>query len=123
MITTLTLVAFLWTMPPSLEPRREEVELVMAESIGLFRDECAKYYPIRRCTQAVNRAKIKILDTKLFQCGQVLNARGCYAGIRNIRVAYNHDDVDQIILHELCHFFGLKVGHVAGKEQCEPVGG
>jgi hypothetical protein len=117
----LILAGLLWTMPPSLEPRREEVELVMSESIALFRDECAKYYTVRRCTQAVNRARIKILDTQYFMCGQVYPARGCYWTIQKIHVAYNHDDVDAIIVHELCHFFGLQVGHVEGKEQCQPI--
>jgi hypothetical protein len=120
-MTALLLAALLWTMPPSLEPIRTEVELTMAESIALFRDECAKWYSVRRCTQAVNLAKIKILDTKLFKCGKVINARGCFWTIRKIHVAYNHDDVDRIILHELCHYFGLKVGHVAGKEECQPI--
>jgi hypothetical protein len=120
-VIALVIASLLWTMPPSLEPRREEVELAIAESIALFRDQCAEWRPVKQCNKAVDRAKIKVLDTERFKCGKVLNARGCFIAVNNITVAFNHDDIDRIILHELCHFFGPKVGHVNGKEDCQPV--
>jgi hypothetical protein len=33
----------------------------------------------------------------------------------------NPDDLLPAMVHELCHAFGSLVGHVAGKEDCEPI--
>lgn len=117
---TLLLIGLLYTIPPSLEPQRAEVESTMAETIGLFRDQCREHQSYKQCEKALAKARIQLLDVKSFMCGKV-KARGCFRNIKNIQVAYNHIDVDQILLHELCHFFGPRVGHVAGYENCQSI--
>lgn len=118
----LLLASLLLTLPPSLEPRRVEVEVKVAESIGAFWMQCVKWQKASKCGAATQRARVTLIDAPKFACGNAHPSgycRGLYYNIRNIKVAYDNPDVDKIIIHELCHgVAGRRSGH-NGLEDCQ----
>jgi hypothetical protein len=154
-------------LPASLEPRREEIEQLVAERIEQFTVCCNKWQKPAKCEQVLVKTQtIQVVDHFRFPLagtargsanGQFLkNGRLLKVCLYNIMPGFdsgihtrtreqmaelavgkrgkaywsnhsaeifsaNPNDLLPGLVHELCHHFGALVGHVAGKEDCQPV--